>query len=153
MCKVAAAAACAALLVAGAGCGGGGGVAAGATVTAYVDASLCAEARRELEDANGRAGEVRVRVVCVARTGDGGRLNLATVGANARRASEDSTAVAYLEPPGPATRFTTPILESAGIAEIEARSGKTGMAKLLTATQGADAGSFRESVRSSLEGS
>ena len=107
-------------------------------------------AKRELGDAGGRAGDVRVRVVCVAPSGRGGALDLATVGANARRATEDSTSVAYLEPPGRATRFTTPILESANIAELEANSGEAGMAQLLTAIESADPNSLRESIRESL---
>ena len=51
--------------------------------------------------AGGRAGELRVRLVCLADAEAGGRLDLATVGANARRATEDSSAVGYIEAPGP----------------------------------------------------
>jgi hypothetical protein len=133
------------------GCGEEEGVAEGATVTVYVDASLCGAAERELEAENARAGTLRVRLFCLARAEHGKRLSLATVGANARRASEDATTIGYLEPPGPATRFSAPILEAAGIAEIQTSSGKTGMARLLDAIGEADRSSLRESVREAME--
>ena len=102
--KVALAAACALLL--GAGCGESEGVAEGATVSAYVAGSLCAEAKRELARGGGRAGDVHVRVVCLPNAESKGRLDLATIGANARRATEDSTAVGYIgEPTRAASRF------------------------------------------------
>jgi hypothetical protein len=136
----------------GAGCGEGRGVSAGATVSAYVVAPLCGGAKRELTRAGGQAGDVRVRAVCLANARSGDRLSLAAVGANARRATEDSTAVAYLELPDPAAnRFSDPILESAGIARIATNSGKTAMAQLLHAIAESDAGSLRESVRQSLD--
>ena len=78
-------------------------------------------------------------------------MKLATVGENARRAAEDSTAVGYLEPSGPATRFSRPILESAGIAHIAGDSGSEAMARLLGAVE--DAGeSPREGVADALDG-
>jgi hypothetical protein len=135
------------------GCGEEGGVAEGATVTAYVAAPLCNDAKRELMREGGRAGEVRVRVLCLGAVELGGRLRLATVGANARGAAEDSTAVGYLEPPGRAVRFSRPILESAGIAAIVDRSGAAAMARLLRALRGAGgSGSLREEVADALDG-
>lgn len=95
-----------------------------AVVTVYVAAPLCADARL------GPAGDVRVRVACLAPVERGGRLDLARVGANARRATEDSAAVAYLEETGPASRFSEPIVESAGIAYVVASSGTEGMARV-----------------------
>jgi hypothetical protein len=75
------------------------------------------------------------------------------VGANARRTTEDSTTVGYLEAPDPtAGRFAHPILESAGIGWISQGSGRAAMARLLSAIDGADSGSLRESVRDSVEG-
>jgi hypothetical protein len=139
-----------ALLLAVAGCGGGEGVAPNATVAAYVDASLCAGARQELAREGGRAGDVRVHAVCLSSAGRGGRLILAAVGANARRATEDSTAIAFLEAPGRASRFSDPILESAGIAWIHASSGETGMARLLHAVREVNSGLLRQSVREAL---
>jgi hypothetical protein len=143
-----------ALLGALTGCGGGGGVSSGATVSVYVAAPLCAGAERALATAGGRAGRVRVRAVCLPGERRGGRLDLATLGANARRATEDSTTVAYLEPADPAaTKFSTPILESAEIGWIEASSGQAAMGRALRAVSGADTSSLRDAVRESLDGS
>ena len=119
-------------------------------MTAYVASPLCGDAKRELESQGAQAGDVRVRVYCLAREGGAGRLDLAAVGANARRATEDSTTVAYIQPPGPATRFSNSILEAPGIPTITTSSGKTGMADLLTAIESADPSSLRESVRDAL---
>ena len=142
-----AAVACALL---GAGCGEGGGVAKGATVTAYVAAPLCTGAKREASE-SGDVGSVRVRVVCLPSTRNGSRLSLATVGANARRATEDSTTIAYLEASEPtSSRFTHPILESAGIPWIKSSSGKAAMSRLLHAVRESDSGSLRASVREAL---
>jgi hypothetical protein len=125
-------------------------VGADATVTAYVAAPLCAEAKQELAREGGRAGEVGVRVRCLTEPRDGGRLDLAIVGANARRASEDSTAVGFLESPGPANRFARPIVEAAGIAFLRSDSGQAGMARLLGAI--AEGGGERAAVLEALEG-
>jgi hypothetical protein len=142
---------CALLIAGAAGCGEGGGVAAGATVTAYVEVPLCVEAGRELARDGGRAGELRLRMVCLKSPGDGKRLDLATVGANARRATEDSAAVAYLEPPVTPS-FSRPIVEAANIAVIRTSSGKAAMARLLTAVREADdSSSLREQVRQTLD--
>ncbi len=139
-----------ALLAAAVGCGESGGVAAGATVTAYVEAPLCAEAERELAKEGGQAGDVRVRAVCLERVDDGKRLDLATVGANARRATEDSAAVGYLEPPVTPS-FSRPIVEAANIAVVRTSSGKTAMAQLLHAIAEADDSSpLRDQVRQNL---
>ena len=75
-------------------------------MTVYVGAPLCAE-REAGAGERGRAGwQLRVRVRLPSRAPSGGkRLDLATVGANARRATEDSTTVAYLRTQDPATRF------------------------------------------------
>jgi hypothetical protein len=138
------------LAVAGvAGCGGGGGVSDGATVVAYVDAPLCAGAERALANQDGSAGSVRVRVSCLASARDGARLNLATVGANARRATENSATVAYIEVPA-VPSFSRPIVEAAGIPLIRSASGATAMDRLLGALGGADSGSLRDSVREAL---
>lgn len=124
-----------------------------AVVSAYVAAPLCATAEDELARQGGEAGSVRVRALCLTRVEDAAGIDLAAAGANARRASEDSTAVAYLEPPGPATRFSQPILESAGIAHLSDRSGERGMARLMTAVREAgDATSLREAVAEALGG-
>jgi hypothetical protein len=139
-----------AVLVAGVGCGESEGVAAGATVTAYVEAPLCAGAKGELARDGGRAGELRVRAVCLPSVTGGERTNLATVGANARRATEDSAAVGYLEPPATPS-FSRPIVEAASIAVIRTNSGEAAMAQLLRAIADAiTSGSLRDSVRENL---
>jgi hypothetical protein len=145
------AAACVVLV--GAGCGVEEGVGEHATASVYVALPLCAGAKRELARDGGRAGDVRVRVVCLPRAESSRRLELATIGANARRASEDSTTVGYIgEPTRAASRFSEPILESAGIAQLTETSGAAGMKKLLHAVaEAGDSGSLRESVRNELE--
>jgi hypothetical protein len=126
-------------------------VSSGATVTAYIVPPLCAEAERELEREKGRAGDLRVKVVCLPSVESNGRLKLATVGANARRATEDSTTVAYLEAPGKTARFSHPILETAEIPWIELSSGKLAMRRLLRAIRDAGtSGSLRTSVAGAL---
>lgn len=128
---------------------------AGATVSVYVDAPLCEGAERELRRAEGRAGEPRVRAVCVDPVRAGGRLDLAAIGSNARRAAEDSATVAYIGVPDPAVaRFSRPILAEAGIARLAARSGGRAMIRTLGAIRAAadESGSLRESVREQLAG-
>jgi hypothetical protein len=148
--KVLVVAAFSALLVAGVGCGEGEGVEAGATVVAYVEAPLCAGAKRELAKDGGRAGEVRVDAVCLQSVEAGKRLDLAAVGANARRATEDSAAVGYLEPPRTPS-FSRPIVEAANIAVIRTSSGKTAMAQLLQAIADADdSNPLRDQIRETL---
>jgi len=146
--KVALVTAIGALLVAGVGCGAEEGVAAGATVAVYVEAPLCAGAKRELVGEGSRAGSVRVRAVCLAAA-DGNRENLATIGANARRATEDSATVAYLEPPVTPS-FSRPIVEAANIAVVRSDSGQAAMKRLLDAIGEAGSGSLRDSVREAL---
>jgi hypothetical protein len=148
--KVVLACAVSALVVAGVGCGEGDGVSAGATVAVYVEAPLCPGAVRELAREGGRAGDVRVRAICLESIGDGKQLDLATVGANARRATEDSATVGYLEPPVTPS-FSRPIVEAAGIAVIRTSSGKSAMAQLLHAISEADdSTSLRDQVRKTL---
>jgi hypothetical protein len=149
-----AATAAASVLVAAAaavGCGGGEGVSSNATVTAYVAAPLCLEAQRELAREGSRAGDLHLKAICLPNARSAGKLNLAAVGANARRATEDSTTVGYLEAPDPRiARFTHPILETASIAWISQSSGKAAMEKLLKAIEASDTGSLRESIREDL---
>jgi hypothetical protein len=134
-----------------AGCGGGEGVAEGATVTAYVEAPLCIGAKQELADQGGRAGELKVQAICLPSARSRAKLNLATLGANARRATEDSTTVAYLEASDPAAaRFIHPILETAEVPWISASSGKAAMSRLLKLTRETGSGSLRASIREAL---
>jgi hypothetical protein len=143
------AAAISALLVGGVGCGAGEAPAAGATVAAYVEAPLCAGAKRQLAKEGPGAGSVEVRAICLDDVRRRGRLDLAGVGANARRASEDSAAIAYLEVPTTPS-FSRPIVEAAGIAVIRADSGAAAMGRLLTAVRNAGSGSLRDAVGEAL---
>lgn len=124
----------------------------GAIVRAYVVEPLCAEAEEQLQRGGGDAGDVRVEAVCLPRVEGGGELKLAVIGANARRATEDSTSIAYLEPPGPGNKFAAPILETAEIAQITSSSGARAMAQLLRAIERASpSGSLRASVAEELQ--
>src|SRR6201996_6335109 len=79
-----------------AGCGGGD--ASGARVTVYVAAPLCAGAKTEVEVHGATAGKFHVAVRCLAPTQrSGGGVDLAAVGSNSRRATEDTSSVATLE--------------------------------------------------------
>lgn len=145
----------AALLLLGviAGCGQSEGVASGASVSVYVAGSLCAEAKRELAGSGSAAGDVRVRVTCLPRAESSQGLDLAQIGANARRATEDSTTVGYIgEPTRAASRFSEPILEEAGIAQLTQTSGSAAMKRLLQAVDEAGGSeNLRESVHDTLE--
>jgi hypothetical protein len=139
-------------LAALAGCGSGEGVSEGAAVAVYAAAPLCSGAKQGLARAGGTAGSVHLRLVCLAPERSGRRIDLATVGANARRAAEDSTAVAYLEASDPAAnRFARTILESADLGWSEASSGAVAIRRVLRAISAAGSGSLREAVREALE--
>jgi len=144
------------------GCGEDG-AAEGAKLNVYVSAPLqgdqgeagkviCAEAREEARQA-GSPGGFELRVVCLDAAGPKGRWTLAQVGANARRATEDSATVAYLgEPSRAARRQSQPIVEAAGIAELGALSGKEAMAKVAAAIEESDSGDPRRAVFDAVEG-
>ena len=136
-----------------AGCGESDGVASGTSVTVYVAGSLCAEAKRELAGSGGEAGDVRIRVTCLPSAESSQKLDLAQIGSNARRATEDSSSIAYIgEPTQAASRFSEPILEEAGIAQLSETSGAMGIKKLLKAVDEAgSSGSLRQSVLDRLE--
>ena len=138
-------------LVVASGCGEAEGVADGATVTAYVEAPLCAEAQRELQRTDGHAGDLKLQTVCLPSPHEARKLDLATVGANARQATQDSTAVVYLEAPDPrASRFTHPILEKAEIPWISESSGSAAMSRLLKLIESAGSGSLRRQLQEEL---
>lgn len=150
------------LVAAGAaGCGEEEGVADGATVTAYVETALCEGARNpkaEIDPTSGEPFEVRFACLPDPRgaelgqgVGGGRQIDLATVGANARRATEDSTAIAYLQTDDPAiTRFTRPILEAAGIGILTADTRQEAMQLLLAILAESDSGDLRADVRDAL---
>lgn len=143
---------CAALVLAGlaAGCGEGG-ASSGATVSAYVAAPLCRDAQSQLRREAGSVEDLRVRVVCLPAVEVNGRLELARAGANARRATEDSTAVAYLEAPGRGAKFARTIIESADVGWLVSSSGSIGMRRVLRALADGDETSPRDTVREALE--
>jgi len=145
-----------------AGCGEGGAE-EGARLNVYVSAPLsggeaelgrviCDEARREARRA-GEPGGFELRVVCLDVAGPEGRWTLAQVGANARQATEDSTAVAYLaEPEQAARRQSLPIVEAAGIAELGRLSGKEAVAQVAAAIEESDSDDPRQAVFDAVEG-
>ncbi len=92
-----------------------------------------------------------MQAACLPGARSHAKLNLATLGANARKATEDSTAVAYLEASDPAAaRFTHPILETAEVPWIAGSSGKATMAHLLKLIAASGSGSLRQSLREEL---
>lgn len=140
-----------ALSAVSAGCGEGG-VAGGAIVSVYVAKPLCAAAEGELEKEGKRVGEVEVRIVCLPPVQRRGRADLAAVGADARRATEDSTTVAFLEATAPSAKFTESIVKAADIAWIQTSNGSTAMRGVLHALGEAGSSSPRGAVRESLSG-
>lgn len=148
--RAAAALLLAALGIGLAGCGGGD--ASGATVTVYVAAPLCAAAKADLDSHGAAAGSFKVAARCLAPSERaGGGVDLATNGSNSRRATQDTTAVATLERPGPGNKFAHAILESAGIPLVTSASGKAGMTRIVQAIESAGTSNVRESVLEELE--
>lgn len=155
------AALCALLLLAAgvAGCGEEEGVADGATVTAYVEAPLCS--RDQVAVVQHESGDgISVRFVCLPAArgpelgqgvGGGRQVDLATAGANARRATEDSTAIVYMDADDPGvTRFTHPILDAAGIGWLTAASQREATRRLSELIFDADTSDLRADLREAL---
>lgn len=138
-------------------CGEEGGAAAGATVTVYVSAPLrgdeadagrrlCDEAREQAAQGKGDE-DLEVRVVCLDASGREGAWTLAQVGENARRATGDSTTIAYVGEPDPAARRQSrPILDAAGIAAIGGVGGREAIARVLAALREDDGNDPRDAV-------
>jgi hypothetical protein len=116
------------------GCGAGG-AASGATVSIYVVAPLCKEARGKVDAAGRKAGDLKVRVLCQRRIEGEGQADLAMAGADARRATEDSTSVAFVEAPGRAAGFTRPIVEAADIAWVKTADASSAVGRILAALE------------------
>ncbi|HET8565408.1 MAG TPA: hypothetical protein VFL77_02940 [Solirubrobacterales bacterium] len=125
---------CSSVLFLAAGCGEGE-VASGARVSVYAPASLCGEARAVGRTRGWKVDGLTVRLVCLPPPERNGRADLAVAGANARRATEDSTSVAFLEEPTPAAGFSRSIVEAADIAWIEAPSGAAAMRQVIEALE------------------
>jgi hypothetical protein len=121
-------------------------------VTVYVGAPLCPTAEAALSAHPGEVGNFRVAAICLPASGrSGGGVDLATAGANARRATEDTSAVALIEPPGPATKFIRPIIETASVPLVMSRSGEAAMDRTLKAIGEAGSSSVRDEVQEALE--
>jgi hypothetical protein len=121
-------------VLAAGGCGEGGAQ-SGATVSVYVVPPLCQEARGKVDQAGRKAGDLKVRVLCLRRVERGGRADLAMAGENARRATEDSASVAFLEAPGPAAAFTRSIVENADVTWVKTNSAGTVVQRILGALE------------------
>lgn len=148
------------LAVLGSGCGEEG-AASGATVTVYVSAPLrgdeadagrrlCDEAREQAAQGKGDE-ELELRVMCLDASGPDRAWTLAQVGANARRATEDSTSVAYVGEPDPeARRQSRPIVDSAEIAELGGMTGREAIAQVEQAIAEGDESEPRRAVFEAL---
>ena len=128
------------------GCGGSGNAPAGARLTVYVSVPLSGPAARRglavangaeeaLLDAGGEAAGVRLEAV-VLDSGPGAsatgapppRSDPARAAANAREATEDSTAIAYIgEVDSPTTRTSLPITNDARMLQISPAAGAVGL--------------------------
>jgi branched-chain amino acid transport system substrate-binding protein len=108
----------------------------GGTVTVYASvprhgvshaagAAVAAGQRLALADAGGRAGDLRVRLVSLDSTEPGDRLwDPEQVNANAERAADDDTTIAYLgEVDYGASAVSVPITNDAGILQVSAGDG------------------------------
>lgn len=124
-------------------------------MTVYAGIATCQSAQRAVESKADQVAPLRIRVRCLPAVEHLGRFDLAQIGDNARRASEDSTTIAYIGEVEPhANRFATPILEEAGIAQLAEMSGPAAVAKILAAVEVAGgSGSLREAVHDELSGS
>jgi branched-chain amino acid transport system substrate-binding protein len=128
-----------ALALAAAGCGTpGSGIEEGESVAVYVSmplrgseapagAGVVRGARLALADARERAGELRVKAIYLDDTagrGASARWSPAAAAANARRATEDSSAIAYVgELQSGATRASVPITNEARMLQVSPASG------------------------------
>jgi hypothetical protein len=121
-------------------------------VTVYAAIAACRGAERALDNKGDQVGPLKIRVICLPAVEHHGRFDLATIGANARRAAEDSSTIAYIGEIEPkATRFSSPILEEAGIAQLPHMSGAGAMAILLRAIREAgDSSALREDLHDAL---
>lgn len=98
----------------------------------YVTKPLCAGAEEALARHGVEAGGVWPEVVCLPSGEKSQKLDLAQIGANARRATEDASSIAYIgERSKSASRFSAPILEAAEIKQYAQQSGNAAMTKLL----------------------
>lgn len=111
---------------------------------------LCTGAKKAF-GANPRPGRELVSLVCLDYLISG--HSLASIGAGARRATESSATIAYIgEPDRKSVAFARPILEAAGIGEVDDRDGEAAMRTVLRAVrESSGADDLRGSVREKLE--
>lgn len=152
--------ACALAASLAAGCGEEG-AAEGATLTVYVSVplrgdeaaagrELCGEAREQAAQGPG-TDDFQLRVICLDASGPDGRWTLAKVGSNARRATEDSTTVAYVGEPDPAARRQSrPIVDAAEIAELSGTNGREAIAQIVAVLREDDSNDPRAAVFDAL---
>jgi branched-chain amino acid transport system substrate-binding protein len=125
-----------------AGCSSGPGRGDGAErVTIYVSAPLGGPAgtdgtdiedgaRMAIADAKGEAGGIKVRAIYLNDAGAEQRFDQVTTAENARQATEDSSAVAYIgELDSAATRVSLPIINQAGILQVSPGSGASDLVR------------------------
>jgi branched-chain amino acid transport system substrate-binding protein len=147
--RAAAIATVAALVGAATGCFGGSGDRGSGpeTLTVYVSvplhgsraaegAAIANGARLALADAGGRVGPLRVRGVYLDDT-EGGEWTLAQAGANARRATEDSSSIGYIgDVDSGATKASLPITNQAQLVQISPASTAVDLTRLPAAGGG-----------------
>lgn len=142
-----------ALAVSASGCGEEGAQ-EGAELTVYVSAPgqrLCDEARAAAEGKR-TTKDHTLRVVCL-DTGSESGGTLAKVGSNARRATEDSTTVAYVgEPDRERRKQSQPILNTAEIAQLANLNGREAIRTVIAAIDEADSDDPRAAVYDAVEG-
>jgi hypothetical protein len=98
-------------------------------------------------------GEHWLRVICLDASGPDGRWTLAKVGSNARRATEDSAAVAYIgEPDREARRQSRPIVEAAEMTEFGQTGGREAIEEVFAALREDDSNDPRAAVYDAIEG-
>ncbi len=127
-----------------AGCGGAGSSGT-ETLTVYVSLPLSGEraadgravqrgAKDALEQAGGEAGGVRVRAVYLDDTGQTMRWDPVATAANARRAAEDTSTIAYIgDIDDGATRTSLPITNQADILQISPGSTAVDLTRKVSA--------------------
>jgi ABC-type branched-subunit amino acid transport system substrate-binding protein len=124
-----AAAALATVAITGCSVSGSGGVADDAPLDVYLSVPLNgpraaegkaveAQARRTLAAAGGKAGDHPIQLKVLDSAGGGGSADPATVGANARTATEDAAAIAYIGELGPGSETSLPITALARMPQI-----------------------------------
>jgi branched-chain amino acid transport system substrate-binding protein len=100
-------------------------------VSQAAGAAVAAGYRLALADAGGRAGGLHVRLVMLDSTAPGDRLwDPGRVNANAERAADDDTTIAYLgELDYGASAVSVPITNDAGILQVSAGDGLTSLTR------------------------